>query len=238
MTTRWIFGLVIVPLVLAAGPLRAQNTGGVFGPVVNEGHRAFEYRIGHDPDADSFAQRLHYQQSSSGEMMWRLVGQIRKPDQGGQEFDYLQGEVFWQLTPDSASWQQGLRFDFRIRDDDRPGTIGVNWMHQFSLNEQWRARALLLSAIDVGDNRRDGIILQTRGQLARGVGDQTQLGFELFSGYGSTDDFRDFDDQSHQIGPFVSMRLGNQFNVYGSALFGLTDGAADTNFALWITKSL
>ena len=42
----------------------AQNTGGVFGPVVKEGHRSFQYRAAVNPDnalgQTGFAQRLHY----------------------------------------------------------------------------------------------------------------------------------------------------------------------------------
>lgn len=229
--------LVAALFGFSAGPLHAQNTGGVFGPVVNEGHRAFEYRLGYDPDVESFAQRLHYQQSLNGTAMWRLIAQGRKTDGGSQEFDFVQGELFWQITPDAASWQQGLRFDLRVRDDDRPGTVGVNWMHQLPLAGDWRARGILLTAMEVGQNRREGILLQTRAQVARAVRDGGLLGLEMFSGYGSTDDFPDLDEQSHQLGPFVALDAGRDVTVYASALFGLTDGAPDTNLALWITRS-
>lgn len=233
---RYTSGLAA--LVLAtAGPALAQNTGGVFGPVVNEGHRAFEYRMGYDPDSDGFAHRLHYQQALNADTMWRIVGQARKSEGSGHGFDYVQGELFWQITPDESAWQQGLRFDARIRDGDRPGTFGINWMNQFAISPDWQARGILMTAVDLGQNRRDGILLQVRGQLARALGEGRQVGVELFSGLGSTRDMPDLDDQSHQFGPFATFRVAG-VTVYGSVLLGLSQGAPDTNLALWVTKSL
>lgn len=227
--------LTCTATVSFASAAHAQNTGGVFGPVVNEDHQALEYRIGHDPDSHSLAQRLHYQRSLDGQRMWRVIGQLRKTDSSSFDLNFIGGEFFWQLTDDSRAWQQGLRFDVRVRDDDRPHSLGVNWMHQFALSDDWRARLLLLSAVDVGSNKRDGLLMQTRAQLARRFGQGKLAGFELFNSHGPIDDLPDFDDQSVQMGPFVSAPLGS-YQLFGHALFGLTDGAADLNFAVWVTR--
>ena len=67
--TKWA-GLLVAGLMttLFAFPAMAQNTGGVFGPVVNEGHRSAQYRLAIVPDAaggeTAHAHRLHYQQQS------------------------------------------------------------------------------------------------------------------------------------------------------------------------------
>ena len=239
MTLRGTAALAAALLAFMAGPLHAQNTGGVFGPVVNDLHRAYEYRISYDPDVDSFAHRLHYQHSLDSDRMWRVIAQGRKSEGAtSHEFDFVQGELFWQITPDEAALQQGLRFDLRYRDGDRPGTAGINWTHQFPLTNGWRGRAILLTAVDFGENRREGLLLQTRAQLARSVGAAGQVGLEMFSGYGSTDDFPSFDDQSHQLGPFFSLEVAEEVSMYGSALFGLSQGAPDTNLAIWVTKTL
>ncbi|MEO0548544.1 MAG: hypothetical protein AAFZ91_01390 [Pseudomonadota bacterium] len=215
----------------------SQNTGGVFGPVVNEDHASIQYRATYDPDSEGLAQRVHYQQSLNGELMWRVVAAVRKTESSDVDFDAARGELWWQISEDNQAYQTGLRFDAVLRDDDRPHSLGVNWTNQFTLGDGWSARALLLTSVDVGDNTRDGVSLQTRGQIARRLETGQHIGLQLYNSYGSTDDIRDFDDQVHQAGPFVSIPVGDDWSVLGQALFGLTDASADTNLRVWITRA-
>jgi len=218
----------------------AQTTGGVFGPVVNEGHRSAQYRFGLVPDAsgseDSIAHRLHYQQSFTGSTTWRILVQANDRPGSSLDFDYLQGQLFWQVTPDERAWQSGFRFDARWRDDDRPGQIGANWTNQVKLSDRWSTRFLVMSAVDVGDNARDGVYLQTRANLARKFEGGAQAGIEMFNNYGNTEDLGDFDDQSHQIGPFASMPVAENWSVVGSVLVGMSDAASDTDLRLWVGR--
>ena len=82
------FGILLILL----SPLyaMAQNTGGVFPPDVNEGHKSAQYRIAANLDNDRFAQRLHYQQAIDGDLMWRIVGQTRETATSDFDFDYVQ----------------------------------------------------------------------------------------------------------------------------------------------------
>lgn len=233
ISSIWMVGLV---LSLTIPSVWAQNTGGVFGPVVHEGHQSAEYRIGFDPDSDGLNQRVHFQQSLDTSKMWRIVAQGRKPNGNDFDFDYVQGELFWELTPDDASLQQGLRFDARLRDDDRPGFIGANWMTQFRIADNWRVRTIVLTSVDVGNNARDGLYIQTRGQLSRSLAKGKRVGLELFSAYGAIDDIPELGEQRHQLGPFVTTPFAEGFSLYAGALFGLTDASPDTNIALWVTK--
>jgi len=215
----------------------AQNTGGVFPATVNDGHRSAQYRIGFNPDTEAMAQRLHYQQSINGDLMWRVVGQGRKTNESDVDFDFIQGELFWQITEDNKPWITGLRFDARIRDDGRPGQFGVNWMHQFRLGDGWSARAVALTSIELGDDAKDGIALQTRGQIAKRLNQGPTVGIELYSSYGRSDNIRDFEDQSHTMGPYVSAKIGDKWSLIAGGQFGLTNGSADTDLRLWITRS-
>lgn len=215
----------------------SQNTGGVFGPVVNDDYSAVQYRATYDPDSEGLAQRVHYEQSLNSNVMWRVVAAARKTDDSDIDFDAARGELFLQISEDGAPYQTGLRFDAVLRDDDRPHSIGAHWMNQFNFSDGWRARAVVLTSFDVGDNTRDGLFVQTRGQLTRRLDTGQTLGLELYNSYGSTDDFRDFDDQVHQAGPFVAVPVGNGWSVLGQALFGLTDATADTNLRIWLTRA-
>lgn len=224
-------------LVCACGAV-AQQTGGVFPPMVNEGHSSWQYRAAYNPDTDGFAQRLHYQQAIDGDLMWRILGQTRKTDSSDFDFDFLQAELFWELSGDDERYRSGFRFDARLRDNNRPHQIGWNWMNQFFFDDGWSARALLLTTYQFGNNAADGLGLGTRAQLVKRLSNGHSVGLEWYSAYGTTDDFADLDDQNHALGPVYSLPIAEGWSVFGGLLFGLTDASSDAEGRVWITKSM
>lgn len=216
------------------GVAAATNTAGVFGPVVNEGHQAAEYRGGLNPDSDAYAQRIHFERSLDDDLMWRVVVQAIKPEGGSTEFDWVQGELFWQLDNITENWQTAVRFDVLIRDSDRPGLFSFNWTNQIRLTERLSARFLTMVQHDIGSNGRDGLILQTRARLRYAFDRGYGAGLEMFNFYGSLSDLSGFDSQGHQVGPFFDMQLGQGVKLFAGALFGISDATPDTNLRLWI----
>lgn len=219
----------------------AQNTGGVFGPSVNDGHKSFQYRATIDPDnaqsETGFAQRLHYQQAINDDFMWRILGQTRKTSDSDTDFDFVQAELFWEFNA-TDTYQTGVRFDLRIRDNDRPDQIGVNWIHQYQLQNNWSARFLVLGAAQVGSNANDGVSLQVRGNIAKKTA-FGGIGIEMFNNFGNSRDFGSFDEQMHTIGPFAELPLGkNGWSAFVGSLFGVSDAAADLELRFWLTKNL
>ncbi|MEM7639091.1 MAG: hypothetical protein AAF269_08500 [Pseudomonadota bacterium] len=228
---------ILATAFAATTPLAmAQNTGGIFPPMVNEGHKSAQYRVTYDPDSEGLSQRVHYQQAINGNLMWRGLVSARKTDESDVDFDFVQAELFWELSDDDDAWKTGFRFDARIRDDDRPGLIGVHWTNQFPVTENWNGRFVALSAFDVGNDARDGVFLQTRGNLFTRLQSGQTVGVELFNAYGSTDEILDLDKQGHSIGPFASFPVSDNFSLFTGALFGLTDASADAELRLWITR--
>lgn len=217
----------------------AQNTGGVFPPMVNEGHRSLQYRVAANPDNAQdefgFAQRIHYQQAINGDFMWRVVGQTRKTTNSDLDLDYLQTELFWELSDDDDTHKTGFRFDARVRNDNRSEQFGLNWMNQFNLEDGWRARAVFMSAVQTGDNSADGVNLQTRGQLAKSFDGYT-LGFDMFNNYGNTGRIGSFKTQTHTIGPFIAAPVSDKFSIYAGPLFGISKAAPDLEARLWFTR--
>ena len=226
-----MFGFALICPQLAS----AQNTGGVFPPTVNDGHKSAQYRITLSDD-DRSAQRVHYQQAINGDFMWRLLGQVKTND-GDTDFDFVQAELFWDFSETGDSHAQGVRFDLRYRDDDRPAQFGLNWMHQFKLSETWSARALALSSAQFGSNPADGIALQTRGNVMYKASGGVTLGGELYSNWGRTGNLRSLDESGQQAGPFVSVPVGEKTALYLNALVGLTDTTPDTELRLWLTQN-
>lgn len=229
----FLFGLLFSLLLTL--PAFAQNTGGVFPPDVNEDHKSAQYRIAVNLDSDRFAQRLHYQQAIDGDFMWRIVGQTRETATSDFDFDYVQAELFWQISPDENDYRTGLRFDARLRDDNRPNQLGINWMHQWQFDDGWTARLVGLSALQIGKNSADGIFLSPRAHLSKKLDSGVSLGLEYYGSFGSTEDFS-LSKTGQTVGPFVSTKLTGQTSLMAGVQLGLTDAAPDTDLRLWITQ--
>lgn len=229
-------------LIFFALPAEAQNTAGVFSPVVNAGHKSMQYRAVVDPDNNigelGFAQRLHYQESVSDDLMWRLVGQTRKTQASDFDFDFVRAELFWDLGEDGQNYRTGFRFDLQVRDGNRPEQIGAHWTNQFYFNDGWSARAILLSSVQLGDNASDGVSLQTRWQLSKRLNSGDSLGVEMYNKYGYTGDFGSFDSQYHAVGPTYSKSFTSDWSIYSGILFGLSDNTADTEFRFRLIRAL
>jgi len=220
----------------------AQGGAGVFPPMVEQGHKSLEYRAAVDPatraDEIGFLHRIHYQQSINSDFMWRVIGQTRKTNNTYFDFDFIQTELFWDLSEDNQKYRTGLRFDARLRDNNRPNQLGLNWTNQYNFDDNWYARALLMTSVQVGNNSVDGVTLQTRWQLAKRLRQGQTVGLELYNNYGNERDSASFDEQNHSIGPIYVRSLGTGWSIFSSALFGLSDRAADTELKVWITKSM
>ena len=91
------------------------NTAGVFPPVVQEGHRSLQYRVTLNPDSGAFGTRLHYQESLNDDVMLRGIVHASESATGHSKVDFVQGELFWDLSEDTDRLRHGFRFDARAR---------------------------------------------------------------------------------------------------------------------------
>ena len=216
---------VLIGLALTTAPAAlAQNTSGVFGPVVDDGESGWEYRASFDPDDEDLNQRLHYQRAINGALRWRVVAQVRSTDDSDFDPDYLRGELVWQVTPDDQPYQSGFRFETRYRFDDRPGDVTVHWINQWKHIDNWTLRFLVGATQQIGNDPADGIFFQTRASATTALDTGPKLGLEWFGEYGSTSDWLGLDDQEHQIGPVAVWDLGGDWSLYTGALFGAGRG--------------
>jgi len=235
-----ISSLALLAALMTPQIAAAQNTGGVFPPMVKDGHKSAQYRIAINPDnangETGIAHRLHYQQSLNGDMMWRIIGQTKKTADSDFDLDFIQAELFWELSDDEDQHKTGLRLDARLRDEGRAEQLGLNWMNQFNFENGWSARALILTSVQIGDTGADGVNLQTRGQIARKMESGHTFGIDMFNNYGRTGNIGSFKTQGHTIGPFVAAPFGDGLSLYAGPLFGLSKAAADVEARLWLTK--
>ncbi|MEM6653069.1 MAG: hypothetical protein AAF582_10745 [Pseudomonadota bacterium] len=225
-----------VAIAVATPVATAQNTSGVFGPVIDDGERGWEYRFSYDPDDKDFNQRFHYQQAISGALRWRIIAQVRSTDDSDFDPDFLRGEMVWQVSPDDQAYQTGFRFEGRYRFDDRPGDVTVHWINQWRHVDDWTFRFIIGATQQIGNDPADGILMQTRSSATTSVPGGPKLGLEWFGEYGSTSDWLGFDDQEHQIGPVAVWDVGNDWSLYTGALFGATDATPDAELRFRLTR--
>lgn len=216
----------------------ANTTAGVFGPVVNEGHRSFQYRSALDLDNHAFTHRLHAQSALNDSVMIRGVIQGRKTDDSNSELDLLQAEMFWELSQDASQSKHGVRVDLTWRDDDRPSSLGLHWMSDWTTDSNWLLRAVAMSDVQLDTNRASGVGLQTRLHASKSIQTGVRAGFELYSKYGRTNDLAGLDNQSHLIGPVVDINSASGWGFFSGVLVGLTNGSPDAQIRLWLTRRL
>lgn len=222
-------------LVFSAVSAAAQNTGGVFPPSVDDGHKSVQYRSAFNTDTDRFAQRLHYQQAINGDFMWRVIGQTRETTSSDFDFDFVQAELFWELSPDDTPYRHGVRFDARLRDDNRPHQLGFNWIHQWKFGDGWTGRLVGLSSFQFGENDADGIFLQPRAHISRKLDNGFSLGLEYYGNFGSTENLT-LRRTGQTAGPFVSTKIAEKTSIMAGVQLGLNSVAPDTDLRLWLTQ--
>lgn len=237
---RIFFLLLSFLIIFIAAPAAAQNTSGVHSPVVNEGHKSFEYRLGFslDDEGEDFRMkhRFHYQQSINGDFRWRVIGQTRKSSDSDFDLDFLRAELLWELTEDDDVYKTGLRFDGRVRDDNRPEQFAVNWIHRYSLPGGWDLRGILIGTKQTGDNARDGIGLESRARIARKIASGQTIGIDMFSSYGYTGNIGNFNEQEHVISPFISTKIAEGVTLFGGPQIGISEAAPKLEARLWVTR--
>lgn len=231
----WFAALQLLALVsLLPGVAKAQNLGGVFGPVVNEDDRSAELRgalvPGEHGSPDRFAARFHYQQALTDAV--RLRGVVQGSDDGVDGFraDTLQGEIIWQLTPDRRRLQLGLRGDARIGWNDVSDLVGVNLTADYRLTERIGLRGLVMMQRLLGDEAPKALQFQSRAHIAYDPGSPV-LTLEYYGTHGSLGDGGAPD--RFQLGPVLTLPVDRLYFSAGY-LAGLNERSANSDLRLWI----
>ncbi len=219
-----------------AGAAYPQNTSGVFSPVVREGDLSAQYRLGFDPDDDTWTQRFHAQRALDTTVRLRGIVQLERDPGEDADLDYVQAELLWQLTPDGNAYQTAFRFDARVRPADEPELFRAIWTNDYKLTDRLSVRGIVVTGAEFGDAAFDGVSLETRARLAYALDAGPQVSLQLFSTYGTTEDIANLEDQQHLLGPDASIDLGETWSMVAGVLFGLTDASPDTNLRLWIGR--
>ena len=238
---RFLASLFVFVSLLSAGPALAQNVTGVFGPTVNEDDHNFEYRIAaaldQDGDDARWAQRFHYERALSGSFRVRGVLATRETASSEMDYDYSRIEAVWQISPDEQAYQTGLRFEARHRGDGRPEEVRANWINQWSLDDGWRARAILMNTLQVAQRTNDELQFQGRFELSRQMPSGVRLGLHSYVDLGDTGDLRAFKGNEAEVGPFIEFDITDKTAIYIGSLHGLTRSSDDNQLRLFIERA-
>ena len=238
--TRALPQALITGVLAAHAGTAAATTSSVFGPGVDAGERAIEYRLSYAAEEESFDQRLHYQQALRPDLRARLIAAQRRRGAGDLELAYWRVETQWQYLRGSGSgWAAAVRGEVQIAEgDDGPHRLRIGWTGSRALSARWQQRVNLLAGREIGGGRASGIAIELRAQTTYTVSDGGRLGLELFSDLNTTTDLGGFDDQEHQLGPIFKQKIGERWAVSTSVLVGVSDAAPDLAWRLLVERSL
>lgn len=237
---RLLFSILLMFILTTVAA--AQNTSGVFGPVVNADDHGIQYRMaaifdGAGGDNFDWGQRFHYEKAVSGSLRLRGILATRETNSSEMDFDFARFEAVLQVTPDGQDYQSGIRFEGRLRGDGRADEVRANWINQWSLGDGWRARAIVMNTYQVAQRTNDELQFAGRFGLSRKLPSGVRLGVQSFIDFGDTSGIRVLNGNDAEAGPFVSFDLTDSVDVYIGTLHGFTQGSDDNQLRLFFGKS-
>ncbi len=220
-----------------------QTTAGVFGPNISEGDKSAQFRIAASPAEnggfDRWEARIHYQHALSANLRARIVAQGSNLETGDFESNFFQAELQYQFkkADKNSFWASALRLDARlVEQDDGASRIGLNWTNQWNPGDKWQFNNVVLTALETGDNARDGIILEIRNGAKYKISANTKIGIESFSALGRTNNLGGFNSQNHRLGPVITGKISPEISYLAGALFGVSRPARDLDMRFWLTR--
>lgn len=132
------------------------------------------------PGPDRIGQRLEWDTKLGDRHDLHLFASAGDPS-NEQELTSLNSELVWDLFQANATrWKPALRFDASVGLNGRASAVGMDWINGISFNGGKSARAMVLTAVQIGENRKDGVFLQSRFRLNRRLAGGQDIGVELY----------------------------------------------------------
>ncbi|MEO1305592.1 MAG: hypothetical protein AAFV37_11480 [Pseudomonadota bacterium] len=225
----WRFPACIVASgMLLQSVAGAQSTGSVASPVIKPGSTiGLAAAIAFEDDEEGFAHRVDYRQAVSDR--WRLSAILFFNDRGGDyRYRRVAFEAMHQVASSETGWNSALQVRARFPDgNDGPGRVRVAWLNRWRPADGPELRLIGLASQEVGDNRRNGVALETRGEATWRVGPDTRAGAQVFNRFNTTSEFGSFQTQRHSVGGVIKGSLADRVSYRVNALAGVSDAAPD-----------
>ena len=210
------------------GLAAAQGTGTVASPVIKPGSAiSIAAAVAFDDDGEGYAHRVDYRHAVTDDL--RLSAIVFYNDRGGDyRYRRLALEAMHQFASSKQGWNSAIQIRGRLPDgNDGPGRIRLAWLNRWRPSPRSELRFIGLASREFGDDRRDGLALETRWEATWRTASETRVGAQLFNRYNSTSAFRSFDTQRHSAGGVVKGALTESLSYRINALAGVSAAAAD-----------
>nr|WP_070959911.1 hypothetical protein [Hyphomonas sp. Mor2] len=220
--------LLCAVAVMPAGHAAAQGTGTVSSPVIKPGSSiSVAAGLAFEDEDEGFAHRMDYRHAVSDR--WRVSAIVFFNDRSGDyRYRRLALEAMHQFAASETGWNSAVQVRGRLPDgNDGPGRVRVAWLNRWRPTNGPELRLIGLASQEIGDDRRDGIALETRGEATWKIGSDTRLGAQVFNRYNTTADFGSFETQSHSVGGVIKGALTDRISYRVNALTGMSEAAAD-----------
>lgn len=219
---------------LGSVPISAQNLAGIMGPNVRENDRSMQLRVAAITEREGartgWATRIHYQHTVDGAVLLRAVLEGRDDGHSGFRTTAAQGEVMWQITPNSQRVGVGIRADARIGWNGGSDLVALNLGSEAALDPRWSVRTHVRSVKLLSPGDPQSLQWLSRARVNYKLS-PAELSFEYFANHGSLS--RDGKPDTIQIGPSFSIPLG-RVNIYSGYLHGIGGTAPKGELRLWL----
>ncbi|MEO0450728.1 MAG: hypothetical protein AAFZ74_10475 [Pseudomonadota bacterium] len=230
--SRWHperYGACLVSFILSlSGSALAQGTGTVGNPVIKPGSSiSLAAAIAVEDDAEGFAHRLDYQRTVADG--WRMRAILFFNDRGGAyRYRRFAAEAMYQFASSETGWNSAIQVRARVVDgNDGPDRVRVAWLNRWRLENGPELRLIGLASQEFGDDRSDGLALETRAEATWRLGSDLRAGAQVFNRYNTTEAFGSFETQRHSVGGVVKGSLSETLSYRLNVLGGVSEAAPD-----------
>lgn len=220
--------LLALSFVTLHSVANAQGTGTVASPVVKPGASAsVSAGAAFDDDTEGYAHRIDYRHTVTDNL--RLSAMVFYNDRGGDyRYRRLALEVMHQFASSETGWNSAIQVRGRLPDgNDGPGRVRFAWLNRWRSTGTTELRLIGLASHDIGDNSRDGVALETRGEATWRMNPDARAGVQVFNRYNTTAAFGSFNTQRHSVGGVIKGKLSEKLSYRVNALRGVSKAAPD-----------
>lgn len=220
--------IIFAAASLACGAATAQRTGTVASPVIKPGASiGFAVGLAAEEDEAGYAHRFDYKHALFDR--WQVRAMAVYNDRGGDyRYRRLALEAMHQFASSEHGWNSAIQVRGRLPDgNDGPGRVRVAWLNRWRSKAGTELRLIGLASQEFGDERRNGLALETRAEASWPLAGGTRIGAQMFNRFNRTTDFGAFKTQQHSVGGALKGDLTETVSFRLNALTGLSESAPD-----------
>ena len=238
------FFIALILLCSLSSKTFAQSTGRVGGARVQsnlldiEGRTVFVLDDENASQDNRFRSRLHIDYGFNDFYAIRLTlnGDRRDGDSYEHESAFLEARLH-HLTRAEHGFDFGTRWGFTLKDGDKtPHSFDFGFFEEFDTFEGQELWLNQLFSIDSGEDAAAGFRFEFRARYLFNINEKHQFGVDSFNNFGNTRTLSGYSDQNHSVGPMFTGHLPYNMRYEASILNGVSRGAADQTFKLFIRR--